>query len=60
MNPMKFANEAWIELKKSTWLTRPQATGSTMVVVVLVCVVAVYISSIDFVLSIVMGSILSH
>jgi preprotein translocase SecE subunit len=60
MNPIKFLNEAWGELKKSTWLTRQQAVGSTVVVVVLVGIMASYVSAIDFVLSIVMGAVLSR
>lgn len=60
MNPIQFLKEAYTELKKSTWLTRAQATGSTTAVVVLVALIAVYISSIDFVLSIVMGALLGR
>ncbi len=29
MNPAKFVNESYTELKKSTWLTRQQAVGYT-------------------------------
>ena len=57
-NPAQFVNEAWMELKKSHWMSRQQAMGSTVVVFTLVAVVAVYISSIDFMLSIVMGALL--
>lgn len=60
MNPIKFVNEAWGELKKSTWLTRQQAVGSTVVVVVLVGIMAAYVASIDAVLSLVMGAVLSR
>ncbi|MFA6030907.1 MAG: preprotein translocase subunit SecE [Elusimicrobiota bacterium] len=58
MNPMKFLQEAWSELKKATWLTRQQAVGSTVVVLVLVLVLSVYISSVDFVLSMILGALL--
>lgn len=51
LNPVKFVNEAYIELKKSTWLTRQQAAGSTAVVLVIVALVALYISLVDYVLS---------
>ncbi len=51
INPAKFVNEAYIELKKSTWLTRQQAVGSTAVVLVIVALVALYISIVDYVLS---------
>ena len=54
-----FFKESYSELKKSTWLTRKEMMQSTMVVIVLVCIVAVYVGAVDFVLSIVMGSLLS-
>jgi len=57
-NPVKFANEAFIELKKSTWLSRQQAIGSTIVVLVIVGLVALYISSVDYVLSMLMRLLL--
>jgi preprotein translocase SecE subunit len=60
MNPMQFLRESLSELKKSTWMTREQAVGSTVVVVVLVSMMAMYISSIDFVLSIIMGALLGR
>jgi preprotein translocase subunit SecE len=58
MNPVEFFREAWGELKKSTWLTRQQAVGSTVVVVVLVVILAIYISGVDFALSLVLGALL--
>ena len=51
LNPVKFVNEAYLELKKSTWLTRQQAIGSTIVVLVIVALVAMYISLVDYVLT---------
>ncbi|HVE14442.1 MAG TPA: preprotein translocase subunit SecE [Elusimicrobiota bacterium] len=60
MNPIKFAKECWNELKKSSWLTRQQAGGSTAVVVVLVALMAAYVKAVDVVLSIVMGAVLSR
>jgi len=59
-NPVQFVKEAIGELKKSTWLTRPQAVGSTVVVLVLVAITSVYVSGVDFVLSIVMGALLGR
>ncbi len=59
-NPATFLNEAWLELKKSSWLTRQQAMGSTVVVLTLVMIVALYISGIDFLLSVVMGALLGR
>ena len=51
LNPARFVNEAYLELKKSTWLTRQQAIGSTIVVLVIVALVALYISIVDYVLT---------
>ncbi len=59
-NPAQFVNEAWLELKKSHWLSRQQAMGSTGVVLVLVTIVALYISGVDFLLSVVMGALLGR
>jgi len=59
-NPAQFAKEAYTELKKSTWLSRQQAFGSTAVVLVLVALIAVYISGVDFVLSVVMGALVGR
>ncbi|HBL15921.1 MAG TPA: preprotein translocase subunit SecE [Elusimicrobia bacterium] len=60
LNPTQFAREAYTELKKSTWLTRQQAVGSTVVVLVLIFIVAGYISGVDFILSVVMGALLGR
>lgn len=59
-NPVKFAKEAYFELKKSTWLSRQQAIGSTIVVLVLVALTAVFISAVDFLLSIIMRALLGN
>ncbi|MFH2202934.1 MAG: preprotein translocase subunit SecE [Elusimicrobiota bacterium] len=59
-NPAKFVNEAFIELKKSTWLSRQQAFGSTIVVLVIVGLVAVYISTVDYALSLFMRLLLGN
>ena len=60
MNPVQFIREAINELRKSTWLSRKQAIGSTAVVIVLVCVLSGYVAFIDFVLSVVMGALLGR
>jgi preprotein translocase subunit SecE len=57
-NPVQFLNESYLELKKSTWLTRPQAVGSTIVVLVIVSLVALYISLVDYTLSFLMKLLL--
>jgi preprotein translocase SecE subunit len=58
MNPIGFLQEAYQELLKSTWLPRPQAVSSTIVVVILVTLIAVYAGAIDAVLSFLMRSLL--
>ena len=58
MNPIEFFKDAWVELKKSTWLTRQQAVGSTVVVVTLVVILAIFVSGVDFALSLVLGALL--
>ena len=57
-DPVTFVKESYIELKKSTWLTRQQAFGSTVVVLSIVSLIAVYISGIDFLLSVIMRALL--
>lgn len=57
-DPVTFVREAYVELKKSTWLTREQALGSTVVVLIICALVAAYISGIDFVLSFIMRALL--
>jgi preprotein translocase SecE subunit len=56
----QFVKEAFYELKKASWLSRKEATGSTRAVILLVCLVSIYVASIDFILSIVLGSILGR
>ena len=60
INPAKFVNEAYVELKKSYWMPRPQAVGSTIVVLTLVTLVAIYISGVDFLLSVIMRALLGN
>lgn len=46
-NPIEFIREAYQELLKSTWLTRQQATSSTIVVLVLVVLLAAFTGTVD-------------
>ncbi|MFA5141186.1 MAG: preprotein translocase subunit SecE [Elusimicrobiota bacterium] len=59
-NPSKFVAEAYTELKKSSWLSRQQAVGSTVVVLALVGVVSIYIASVDYILTVIMGALLGR
>lgn len=56
----QFLQEAYGELKKATWLSRQQAVGSTVTVLTLVCLVALYVAAVDFILSLVVGSLLGR
>ena len=53
-----FIKEAYQELTKCAWLTRSDIIRSTFAVSVVVIIVAMYVSAVDFGLSIVLGSIL--
>lgn len=55
---MNFVREAYMELKKSVWLSRQQMIQSTMFVFVVVFIVALYVSGVDFVLSRLLAMIL--
>ncbi len=47
---IRFFQEAYQELKLSSWLTRQQMIGSTVVVIILTLILAAYVSLIDRVL----------
>jgi preprotein translocase subunit SecE len=44
---VQFLREVKIELKKVTWPTRKQTTGSTLVVIVLVMIISVFLGIVD-------------
>ena len=48
---VEFVREVKIELKKVTWPTRKQTTGTTIVVVVFVFIVAAFLGLFDYSLS---------
>ena len=56
----QFLKEAYSELKQSTWLTRDQAIDSTKAVAILVTIMAIYIAGVDYVLSILVRSVLGR
>ena len=56
----QFVKEAYIELRRATWLSRKEAIGSTWAVVILVAIFSLYVAGIDFVLSVVLGSFLGR
>jgi preprotein translocase subunit SecE len=45
---MQFLNDAKVELKRVTWPSRKQTMASTLVVIIIVFVMAIYFSIIDF------------
>ena len=47
---IRFCQEAYQELKLSSWLTRQQMAGSTVIVIILTLLVAAYVSLIDRIL----------
>jgi preprotein translocase SecE subunit len=55
-----FLKEAYGELRRSTWLSRKEAIGSTWAVVILVGIFSLYVAGIDFVLSVILTSILGR
>ena len=57
---VNFIKEAYYELKKASWLPRQEAMDSTRAVIVLVVLISFYVAGIDFVLSIVLGTILGR
>jgi preprotein translocase subunit SecE len=57
---INFVREAYMELKKSVWFSKAQMIQSTIFVFIVVFIVALYISGIDFVLAKVLGLILGR
>ncbi len=58
-SPAQFFQEAWVELKKTTWPDREVLTKSTSVVLLLVVAVAIWVGGIDFVLGKITGPLFS-
>ena len=50
VSPAQFFQEAWVELKKTTWPNRDVLTKSTSVVLALVAAVAIWVGGIDAIL----------
>ncbi|MEN3013004.1 MAG: preprotein translocase subunit SecE [Endomicrobiia bacterium] len=48
---IKFVGESYIELKKVNWLSKKEVLISSLVVVVLILIFALYIGIVDFVLA---------
>lgn len=52
---IRFCQEAYQELKLSSWLSRKEMAGSTVVVIILTLIVAAYVAFIDRILLFVAG-----
>jgi len=50
---IQFVKEAIEELKKVNWLGRKEVFASTIVILILIFIVAIFIGSVDFLLSII-------
>ena len=55
---VQFLKECYEELSKVTWLSKREVVASTVVVMVIVSLFAVYVSSVDFGLSLILKTIL--
>jgi preprotein translocase subunit SecE len=55
---LHFFKESYEELRRVTWLGRKEVIASTIVVIILVMIIALYVFCIDFVLSRVISYIL--
>ena len=53
-----FLREVIEELRKVSWSDKKQTIGSTMIVVLLVIVVAIFVGLVDFGLSVILGILL--
>ncbi len=55
---IQFLKEVYYELRKVTWLSRKEMVASTVVVVALVVVIALFVGFLDFLLTKVLSFIL--
>jgi len=55
---IQFLKEVYYELRKVTWLSRKEMIASTLVVVVLVILIAIFVGLFDFFLSQILDIIL--
>jgi preprotein translocase subunit SecE len=55
---IQFLKEAYAELKKVTWLSRKEVLASTIVIIILVAIIAVFVGFTDLVLARILGMLL--
>lgn len=54
----QFLTDTWSELKKTTWPSRKEVYGTTVVVIIFVLICALFLYVVDFALSRVMETLL--
>ena len=57
---IQFLKESYYELRKASWLTRKEAIDSTRAIILLVALISLYVAGIDFILSIILTSVLGR
>lgn len=53
-----FLRESYAELKKVTWLSRKEVIGSTIVIIILIAILSLFVTFVDFVFIKMIGVIL--
>ena len=56
----KFLREVRLEMKKVTWPTRKEITGSTVVVIITVIIVSIYLGIVDNILQYAIRRLISY
>ncbi len=57
VSPTQFFQEAWVELKKTTWPSRDVLTKSTSVVLALVATVAIWVGGLNYIFDIITAKV---
>ncbi len=57
VSPAQFFQEAWVELKKTTWPDRDVLTKSTSVVLALVATVAIWVGGLNYIFDIITAKV---
>jgi len=60
VKPLKFLNEVRSELKRVVWPTRQEAIRLTSVVVIVSALIGVYIGTLDYLFTKIMGGVLGR
>ena len=57
VSPAQFFQEAWVELKKTSWPNRDVLTKSTSVVLALVATVAIWVGGLNYIFDIITAKV---